>query len=32
MKNYIINIYKNFREWCWKYRKETLHVVPETRY
>ena len=30
MKNYIKKIYQKIREWGWKYRQRTLHIVPET--
>ena len=32
MKKYVIKKYKKIREWGWKYRKKTLHIVPETQY
>ena len=32
MKKYIIRKYQKIREWGWKYRKSTLHLVPETKY
>ena len=32
MKKYVIKKYQEIREWGWKYRKETLHLVPETKY
>ena len=32
MKNFLIQKYNKFREWGWKYRKMTLHIVPETKY
>ena len=31
MKKYIIKKYKKIREWVWKYRKNTLHIIPETQ-
>ena len=32
MKKYLIKVYNRIREWGWKYRKKTLHIIPETRY
>ncbi len=32
MKNYIKKTYQKIREWGWKYRQRTLHIVPETKY
>ena len=32
IKNILKQKYENIREWGWKYRKKTLHLIPETRY
>ena len=32
MNKYLVKVYSKIREWGWKYRKKTLHIIPETRY
>ena len=32
MKSYIIKSYQKLREWGWKHRQKTLHIIPETKY
>ena len=32
MKNYINKNYQKLREWGWKHRQKTLHIVSETKY
>jgi len=32
MKKNLIKVYSKIRELGWKYRKKTLHIIPETKY